>query len=449
MTSRFHAAHSLAAQTTKAMALRLAQAEDALHTHTSGHVDAILDGDGRTYLLRPAQKHLQESEERLRAIIESAVDVVTVVNRSGTILSQNRAAKLVLGYDAEELVGGRIFEYIHENDLREVHSAFIAVIEGVRDYARVQFRHRAPDGSARTVDTTVCKLRGASTLAVVFTSRAVDNTLPAWSEALAEAVSPAEGALAKDRFLAVLSHELRTPLTPALLGLSELEEDERFLEARPTLALIRRNLELQSTLIEELMNFVAVGQHKLRLDLRFMDAHDAIRSVVGICRSDLESKQIKVVLSLLAARHWVQADSLRLQQVMWNLLKNAVKFSPQGSTLSISTSNSPSGQVAIDFVDQGIGIEPELLPHVFDAFRQAESSKQQHPGGLGLGLFIAKGLAEAQQGALSVASEGLGRGATFRLTLHSEHPSHAPAAILPHASTDRRDAARPIHPDET
>lgn len=444
MTPRFHLTHSIAAQATKAMAMRLAHAEDALHTHTSGRIDAILDRHGRTYLLRPAQKHLRENEERLRAVIESTADVITVVNRGGVILSQSCAAKRVLGYEADELVGGRLFEYVHKNDIRAVYAAFIAVSEGVRDHAQAQFRYRVPDGSYRTVDTTMCTLRGASTPAVVFTSRLVGSLLPAWSEA------PAGGLSAKDRFLAVLSHELRTPLTPIFLGLSELEEDERFVEARPILAMIRRNLELESALIDELMNFVAVGQQKVRLHLEYIDVHETLRLVLEICHSDLEAKQIKVLLGLRASSHWVQADSLRLQQVMWNLLKNAIKFSPPGSTLSISTSNSPSGQVTIDFVDQGIGIAPELLPHIFDAFRQADPSQQQRLGGLGLGLFIAKGLAEAQHGALSVESEGLGRGATFRLTLYSEHPSHAPAAILlPMRSQTAWIAPAPPAADET
>lgn len=450
MTPRFHSIQSPAAQTTKAMALRLTQAEAALHTHTSGCIDSILDEDGRTYLLCSAQQQLREKEERLRAVIESAADVVTVVNRGGRIVSQNLAAKPVLGYQAEELVGEMIFKYVHQNDLWTVHSAFVSVLEGVNDYARIQFRHRAPDGSYRPVETTMCKLRSASTPAVIFTSRAVGDPLPAPNEEVAEPATPTEAALAKDRFLAVLSHELRTPLTPALLGLRELEEDERLLEVRPTLALIRRNLELQSALIEELMNFVAVGQHKVRLDLSFMDAHDAIRSVVAICRSDLESKRVKLVLTLLASRHWVMADSLRLQQVMWNLLKNAIKFSPPGSTLSISSSNSPSGQVTIDFADQGVGIAAEFLPHIFEAFWQAEPSKQQRTGGLGLGLFIAKGLAEAQRAALSVESEGLGRGATFRLTLDSEHLSHASSAVpLPLRSQTASTATISSGSDET
>jgi|GEM_PF-5898644 len=227
------------------------------------------------------------------------------------------------------------------------------------------------------------------------------------------------------------------------------QKDGHLDDSPPTLTMMRRDLELEMALLDELINFSAFGPHPVLLNVEFIDVHEVLCLVVKICRKDLELKQMKVLLDLRATNHGAQADSLRLQQVMWQLLRNAITFSPQGSRISISTFNTPSGQITIEFVDQGIGIEPERLPYLFDASRRAEPSKGQFPGGLALGLFIAKGLAEAQQGSLSAESKGRGHGATFRLTLEGLHPSHAPTlGSKPAASFNSSDASVSGSPDD-
>jgi two-component system CheB/CheR fusion protein len=416
MTPRFQTPSLHTAQITKSLVLRLAQAEDALQVHTHGQVDAILGRDGSTYLLRPAQDCLREDGNRARAVIESSSDVITVVNRGGVIVSQSHAAHRVLGYESGELTGRQIFDYVNDSDLAKVHSAFLAVVEGVRANALVQFRHLAPDGLYRMIEAAVSRLDGGAASSVVFSLRPVAQLLPEWNQTLGRERALAEESLAKDRLLAVIAHELRTPLTPVLLAVFELENDESLIESKPIFAMIRRNLELQSALINQLMSFVAIGQHKVRLKLEEVDAHEALRSVVAICQSDLDAAEMQVQLELGATTHWVEADSLRLQQVMWNLLKNAVKFSPPRASICISTSNDATGTITIEFADQGIGIDPDFLPLVFDSFRQGVRATQP-TGGLGLGLFIAKGLAEAQRGTLTVASKGKGCGTSFRLKL--------------------------------
>jgi signal transduction histidine kinase len=231
-------------------------------------------------------------------------------------------------------------------------------------------------------------------------------------------LQPAEAAPPKDRFLAMLSHELRTPLMPVLLGVDELGDDERFAAARPTLTMMRRNIEVQSRLLEELTDFTTVGQHKVRLRPEAIDAHEAVRYVLEICRGESGTALIEVRLDLRASESIVLADSVRLQQIMWNLLKNAIKFSPPGGDISITSANETPGNLTLEFTDHGIGIEPEFLPLLFEAFQQGANLPQHRHGGLGLGMFIAKELAEAQGGTLTVASEGRGKGATFRLTLN-------------------------------
>jgi PAS domain S-box-containing protein len=399
-----------------ALALRLANAENALHALTSGQVDAIVDAEGKTYLLRPAQEHLRQNEKRLQAVFESSADVITVVDRGGVILSQNHAARRVLGYEPAELVGNNFFQLIHEEDLAAAHFAFFHVVEGLQEHAMVQFRHRARDGSYRMIEATVGKLPDSSN--AVFSLRLVASHRWESTGAAAREAAGIQASLAKDRFLAMLSHELRTPLTPVLLGVEELKEDERFAAARPALTMIRRNLELQLRLIEELSYFTTIGQHKVRMRPETIDAHEHVRFVLEICQSEIAAAQIEVLLDFRASENMVRADSVRLQQVLWNLLKNAIKFSPPGSSISITSTNDTDGSLTLAIADRGVGIDSELLPMVFDPFQQGNGSAQQLYGGLGLGLFIAKGMAEAQGGTLVALSEGRGKGATFRLTLN-------------------------------
>jgi len=414
------------------LALHLAAAESALRTYTGDKVDAIMDGNGMTYLLRPAQEHLRQNERWLDSVLDSAADVITVVNRQGAILSQTRPANRVLGYERDELVGMSIFKLIRDEDLPSVHSAFFNVVEGIQEHATTQFNHRARDGSYRMVEATLGKLRDCATASVVFSLRPIGHPSREGIEFERREAETALAGLAKDRFLAMLAHELRTPLMPVLLGISEMEEDGRFAGADTILAMMRRNIELQGLLLQELSDFTTVGQHKLRLRLEPIDVHEALRFVLEICKGELAAARMSVKLDLQAMDNIVLADSLRLQQVMWNLVRNAIKFSPPGSSFLITSANETPGSVTLEFVDSGIGIEPHLLPLVFDPFLQGERVvNKQHYAGLGLGMFIAKGLTEAQEGTLMVSSEGLGFGTTFCLMLELAPAGGAAQAMLP------------------
>lgn len=406
-----------------ALALSLAQAERAIQAFASGQIDAIVDPDGKAYLLRAAQEDLRQRVQHLQAVLGGVADVITVVNEGGMILSQNRAARRILGHASDSAVGTSLFRLVHEEDVRDVYSAFFNVREGYLDQAKVRFRHRTRDGSHREIEATLAPLNDGSAPGVIFSLR--PTAAPrARIDAAETPLTAISSALLKDRFLAMLSHELRTPLTPALMGVAELQEDERFVEAQPVLDMIRRNLKLQSRLLEDLSDFTAIAQHKVRLRLETIDAHEHIRFVLGICRNEIDAANIAVLLDLRAAEPLVLADSLRFQQVMWNLVKNAIKFSTPGASISIASANEGPG-LTLDFVDYGAGIEADLLPLVFAPFQQGSRSMQQLHGGLGLGLFIAKGLAEAQGGTLSAFSEGLGKGATFRLTIGGAHSTPA------------------------
>ena len=412
----FHPTHHVGKAA--ALALRLAEAENALHALTSGQIDAIIGPGGKTYLLRPAQEYLRQNERQQQAVLDGAADLLTVVSRTGAILSENRAVQRLLGHAPAELVGTMLFELIHKEDLPVVYSAFINVMESSDNTATVHFRRLAHDGSYRLMEGTLGKLQDVSTEGVVFSLRPITSDPEGMQLSRAGAATETSSP-GKDRFLAMLVHELRTPMTPVLFGLAALLKDGRFAAAYPALTMIQRNIELQSRLLEELNDFAAVGQHKVRLRLASTDAHEAVRLVLEICGDEVAAAAIEVRLDLRAAQFMVLADPLRLQQVMWNLIKNAVKFSPQGGRVSISSVNDATGGLTLEFADRGIGIAPELLPLVFDPLQQGDDTMQRRYGGMGLGLFIARGLAEAHHGTLTVASGGRGEGATFRLSLRT------------------------------
>jgi len=222
----------------------------------------------------------------------------------------------------------------------------------------------------------------------------------------------------KDNFLAMLSHELRTPLSPVLLAVENLQKQWRKNdEAAAALEIIRRNIRVERHLIEDLLDVTRISKGKLALNLTTVSAHGQIRNVVETCRSEWAGKKIQMQLDLRAGDRFVVADEGRFHQIVWNLVQNAIKFSRDGGEINISTANESPGQLTISVQDHGVGIAPEAMKRIFNPFEQGERSLKQRFGGLGLGLAISKSLAEAHAATLTAMSEGLNRGATFKLTI--------------------------------
>jgi len=272
-------------------------------------------------------------------------------------------------------------------------------------------------------------------------------------EAIRAALSKANRT--KDQFLAALSHELRTPLAPVLMMTQALEADESLPHAaREDLALIRRNVELEARLIDDLLDVTRVAHGKLTVNPRPVDAHEAIRQAYNTCRAGERHRRLDALtLELGAARPWVHADPARLQQVVWNLLKNAIKFTPEGRPIVLRTRNvngaDGDDELVIEVVDAGRGIDPDLLPRIFNAFEQGEGAVTRQFGGLGLGLAICKAVVDLHGGRIEALSEGPDRGATFRV--HLKTIAHRPpikmrescgAATEPPATTTA--ARRPL-----
>ena len=216
---------------------------------------------------------------------------------------------------------------------------------------------------------------------------------------------------AKDRFLAMLSHELRTPLTPVLTSVLNLEHENDLPKAmHESLQLIRRNVELEARLIDDLLDLTRINKGKVQLSFEVVDAHLLLRNALEICQSEIEQKKLELRAELAAKKVHLRADPARVQQIFWNLIKNAVKFTPDGGKLGIKTSNNGDGTFCVEIEDSGCGIEPEVLPRIFHAFEQAGRTQL---GGLGLGLAISKALTEAHHGQINAESSGRDRGAKF------------------------------------
>jgi two-component system CheB/CheR fusion protein len=228
----------------------------------------------------------------------------------------------------------------------------------------------------------------------------------------------------KDNFLAMLSHELRTPLTPVLAALDALETVSGQTEdSKSALSMIRRNVELESQLIDDLLDLTRIAKDKLQLNFVELDAHQAIQNVAEICKMEAQVRKIQVHLNLRAGAHHITADTAKFQQIIWNLLKNAIKFTNEAGEISINSANPSPQTLTITVRDTGIGMEVEILDRIFDPFEQGEQSLQRRFGGLGLGLAISKSLAQAHGGMLVASSEGRGYGSTFTLTLNTVAPS--------------------------
>ena len=219
---------------------------------------------------------------------------------------------------------------------------------------------------------------------------------------------------AKDRFLAMLSHELRTPLTPVLIwaGGTVTEPDLRP-DMQQGLKMVCRNVELEVRLIEDMLDLTRITHRKLKLQLRPADAHELLQYALEIVRSDLEDRHLKPSVALEASRHELVADAPRLQQVFWNVFRNACKFTPENGAVSVRSYNPNARTITIEISDSGVGIEPQFMGRIFDAFEQADSRRE----GLGLGLAISKAIVEMHAGTIRARSEGPGKGATFVIDL--------------------------------
>jgi PAS domain S-box-containing protein len=232
---------------------------------------------------------------------------------------------------------------------------------------------------------------------------------------------------AKDRFLAVLSHELRTPLTPVLFALARLSAFPNLPEvAKPLVSLIRRNLEIETQLINDLLDMNRIAMGKLAYDMQPTDLHAVVRDAVGVLERSIEEHRITVRLSLDADETHVSGDAARLRQVFWNLLTNSLKFTDPGGRVFVSSSNPRPRTIQVKVTDTGLGFPPDSIDRLFEPFEQERQDTAL--GGLGLGLTICRSILNAHAGHICARSPGTGRGATFEVELQTIEPAPQGAA---------------------
>jgi PAS domain S-box-containing protein len=373
------------------------------------------------------EQELSESEERLAGIVSTAMDAIITVDEDQRVVLFNEAAERMFGCPAAEAMGQTLDRFIPEC-LRCAYSEGIGCFGETSGANRAMARPNAltglrTDGTEFPIEAAISKIEvGGRTLYTVIhrditeRKRAEAEHEKLAQEQLARAAAEAANR-SKDEFLAMVSHELRSPLT-AILGYTRMLRSgpvDRDAISKVT-AIVERGAKAQLHIIEDLLDSARIIEGKLRIELEPIDLVPVLETALETARPAAEAKGVKLIANFGPAPEQTLGDSTRLQQVVSNLLTNAVKFTPEGGRVELRMEGI-AHHIRITVSDNGKGIEPEFLPFVFDRFRQADSSSARRVGGLGLGLSLAKHLVESHGGTIMVASEGVGRGSTFTVTL--------------------------------
>ncbi|HZA95242.1 MAG TPA: CheR family methyltransferase, partial [Burkholderiaceae bacterium] len=396
-------------------------------------VSALRDRDGRPQTATAMVLDLternralhasRESEERLRLVIENAREyAIFALDLDRRIASWNSGAQRLLGYSENEIVG-QLGDIIFTPEDRGAgapeHEAEVAFAEGRSADERWHVRK---DGSRFWGSGAMMAMHDANNQTIGLLKIFRDETLAReTNEALARSEAELTRALkdnqiarneleaasrAKDRFLAVLSHELRTPLTPVVMAVQTLVRRKDIPEpAKEALEMIRRNVKIESHLIDDLLDLTRVTRGQFEVVTEPMDIHAAIEGAVEICESDIRGKDQTLTVKLEAQTHVINGDYTRLQQVVWNLLKNASKFTRRGGAIRLTTASGDK-KFCVTVSDNGIGIDPNALPTIYEAFTQGGEWVSREYGGLGLGLAISRATIEAHGRSIKVESGG-------------------------------------------
>jgi PAS domain S-box-containing protein len=375
-----------------------------------------------------AKKALERKTEELalslsmmQATLDSTTDAIVVTDLGGNVRNFNQKYAEMMGVTRAQL---------NKVDINELRKKFS---QRFKDPEQFMTRVREIYATTPAESFEVLELKDGSILERYSKIQSVDQRRVGrvWSfrditerkrgeEKLHAAKSEAERASkAKDDFLALLSHELRTPLTPALAAASYMAEHENLpAEFREEVNVLLRNVQLEARLIDDLLDVTRIARGKIELCRETVDGHSLLRDALEITRRGMREKQIELKMQLDATNHYVSADPVRIRQVLWNILNNAVKFTNPGGRITVRTFDEKK-RLGIEINDTGIGIEAEKQHDIFDAFEQGERSITRQFGGLGLGLAISKTLVDLHGGKISVESKGKDRGATFRVILNA------------------------------
>ena len=376
-----------------------------------------------------AHRSLKTPDFYFHQLVDAVADyAVFLLDIHGTIISWNRGAERINGYKSDEIIGRNFSIFYPAEAIKKDWPQYeLMIAKGEGRFEDEGWRVRK-DSSRYWAHVTLTAVKDDTGRQNGFLKIVRDLTAQKQAEeqrlrlaheeaARARAEAAKEKAEAanreKDRVLQVLSHELRTPLMPILFSSSMLADDLTLPDSvREHLKVIQKNATIEARLIDNLLDVIKAEKGKLELSLRPINAHDVLRSAIEVCTAELENKQLSLSVDLGATDHLLDADSNRLQQVFWNLLKNAIQYTENAGYLVIRSTNPHSDRLRIEFADSGKGIPSELITRIFEAFEQGEQSE-----GLGLGLAISKAIIELHGGIINAASNGVGRGSTFAVEL--------------------------------
>ena len=370
------------------------------------------------------------------AIVDSSDDAIVSKDLHGIVKSWNNAAERMFGYFAEEMIDQSITKLLPP-DRPDEETLILSRLQRGERVDHFETKRRRKDGSLIDVSLTISPIRnadgvivGASKIARDITGqREVHRRLAETNQELKRANQM------KAEFLATLSHELRTPLN-AILGWAQILKDgasaQDVAEAAP---IIERNARSQGQLIEDLLDMSRIEAGQIQLDIERLDLAAVVSAGMETVRPAANAKNIRLTSAFTSMSGTVMGDKNRIQQIVWNLLTNAVKFTAKGGRVHVLIKRVNS-HMEICVSDTGEGIAPEFLGQVFDRFRQADPTTTRRHGGLGLGLSIVKQLTELHGGSVRVESEGIGKGATFTVSL----PLHAGLVEAEETTDERRTA---------
>jgi PAS domain S-box-containing protein len=372
---------------------------------------------------------LRESEEKFRNFLATAYDGIMIIDRLGIITYANQKLEKMFGYNAGELINQNYEILITDRDRprhRGRHDEYMLSPQPRMMGRNLALIGKNKDGNEFPIDVALSPVKTKEEVYVNCMIRDISDVKRLEAEQkkmhdqiqdlLNEAVSANR---IKDEFLATLSHELRTPLTTIQGWAQVLLAKELNENVKEGLIVIERSAQLQGQLINDLLDVSRIQSGKMAIDFQLVDLIGAIKLAINSVRNLAEKKSITIKTEIEPANCTISADHIRLQQVLWNLLTNAIKFTPFNGSISISLTNVSSDQgsmAQIKIRDTGIGIKPEFLPKIFKRFSQADSSMTRLHGGLGLGLSIVQSLTELQNGSITAASDGEGLGSTFTVS---------------------------------
>jgi len=369
----------------------------------------------------PSSTGLHETVEQFHILVDSVEEyAIYLLDPNGNVVTWNTGAEKIKGYLADEIIGKNFASFYTADDVAAGKPQRNLREASRRGSIRDQGLRVRKDGSTFEAEVVITALRDAAGEIRGFSKVTRDITDQVRSrEFEAEKIAAQKANKAKDDFLAALSHELRTPLTPALAAATYLQDNTDKLpqEFAEDVEIIKRNVQLQARLIDDLLDLTRIASGKLHLELEDCDAHKIIENALEMAESAIAAKQLKISTGLEAKRYHIMADCIRLQQVFWNLINNAVKFTPQNGQITLRTFDDKAGRFHFEIEDTGIGIEPQRLASLFQPFEQADASVTRQFGGLGLGLAISKRLIDLHHGRIEAESRGRSFGATFKITL--------------------------------